>query len=49
MSVQFSKPTCLPACLQPAQGTIMMVNNATLGLFGYQKGELEGKNVSVLM
>lgn len=32
-----------------AQGTIMMVNNATLGMFGYLKGELEGKNVSVLM
>lgn len=32
-----------------AQGTIMMVNNATLGMFSYLKGELEGKNVSVLM
>lgn len=32
-----------------AQGTVMMVNNATLGMFGYLKGELEGKNVSVLM
>jgi PAS domain S-box-containing protein len=32
-----------------AQGIIMMVNNAALGMFGYPKGELEGKNVSVLM
>jgi PAS domain S-box-containing protein len=31
------------------QGIIMMVNNACLGMFGYLKGELEGKNVSVLM
>jgi PAS domain-containing protein len=32
-----------------AQGIILMVNAATLGMFGYDKGELEGKNVSVLM
>eukprot|EP00879_Flechtneria_rotunda_P013062 GHRR01013642.1.p1 GENE.GHRR01013642.1~~GHRR01013642.1.p1 ORF type:complete len:1083 (+),score=308.01 GHRR01013642.1:2122-5370(+) len=32
-----------------AQGIILMVNAAMLGLFGYDKGELEGKNVSVLM
>jgi PAS domain S-box-containing protein len=31
------------------QGCIMMVNQAALSMFGYQKGELEGKNVSVLM
>jgi PAS domain S-box-containing protein len=31
------------------QGIIMMVNAAALTMFGYQKGELEGKNVSVLM
>lgn len=32
-----------------AQGQILMVNAAVLGMFGYEKGELEGKNVSVLM
>jgi PAS domain-containing protein len=32
-----------------AQGIILMVNAAAQGLFGYDKGELEGKNVSVLM
>jgi PAS domain-containing protein len=32
-----------------AQGIILMVNAAIQGMFGYEKGELEGKNVSVLM
>jgi PAS domain S-box-containing protein len=32
-----------------AQGVIMMVNSAAVTMFGYQKGELEGKNVNVLM
>lgn len=32
-----------------AQGVILMINTAALGMFGYDKGELEGKNVSVLM
>lgn len=32
-----------------AQGVIMMINQAALVLFGYDKGELEGKNVNVLM
>jgi PAS domain S-box-containing protein len=32
-----------------AQGIIMMVNAACVNMFGYQKGELEGKNVNVLM
>ena len=32
-----------------AQGVIMMVNAAAVAMFGYDKGELEGKNVSVLM
>jgi PAS domain-containing protein len=32
-----------------AQGIILMVNAAAQGMFGYDKGELEGKNVSVLM
>ena len=32
-----------------AAGIIMMVNQAGCRLFGYDKGELEGKNVSVLM
>lgn len=32
-----------------SQGEIMMVNAAALTMFGYIKGELEGKNVSVLM
>lgn len=26
-----------------------MLNNAALTMFGYQKGELEGKNVAILM
>lgn len=32
-----------------AQGVILMVNAACLDMFGYDKGELEGKNVSTLM
>eukprot|EP00878_Enallax_costatus_P028503 GHUV01030791.1.p1 GENE.GHUV01030791.1~~GHUV01030791.1.p1 ORF type:complete len:425 (+),score=126.62 GHUV01030791.1:655-1929(+) len=32
-----------------AQGVIMMVNAATITMFRYDKGELEGKNVSILM
>lgn len=32
-----------------AQGIIMMVNAAAVNMFCYQKGELEGKNVNVLM
>jgi PAS domain-containing protein len=32
-----------------AQGIILMINPAALSIFGYDKGELEGKNVSVLM
>lgn len=32
-----------------AQGIIMMVNAATVATFGYIKGDLEGKNVSLLM
>eukprot|EP00775_Hariotina_reticulata_P007054 gene7054-7268_t len=32
-----------------AQGIILMVNAAVFNMFGYGKGELEGKNVSVLM
>jgi len=31
------------------QGVILMLNPAAVQMFGYQKGELEGKNVSVLM
>lgn len=31
------------------QGMMLMLNAAALSLFGYQKGELEGKNVSMLM
>jgi hypothetical protein len=26
-----------------------MLNNVALTMFGYQKGELEGKNVAILM
>lgn len=32
-----------------AQGLVMMINAAAVAMFGYEKGELEGKNVSVLM
>jgi PAS domain-containing protein len=32
-----------------AQGIILMVNAAAINMLGYGKGELEGKNVSVLM
>lgn len=32
-----------------AQGVIMMINAAAVVMFGYEKGELEGKNVNVLM
>lgn len=32
-----------------AQGSIMMVNAAAVAMFGYEKGELEGKNINVLM
>lgn len=32
-----------------AQGIILMVNAAVFNMWGYGKGELEGKNVSVLM
>lgn len=32
-----------------ATGSILMVNPACLTMFGYTKGELEGKNVSMLM
>jgi PAS domain-containing protein len=31
------------------QGIILMVNPPAQNMFGYNKGELEGKNVSVLM
>lgn len=31
------------------QGGIMMINAAAVAMFEYDKGELEGKNVSVLM
>jgi len=31
------------------QGVILMLNPAAVQMFGYQKGELEGKNVSVLV
>ncbi len=32
-----------------ASGTVMVVNQGGMRLFGYDKGELEGKNVSTLM
>eukprot|EP00883_Tetradesmus_obliquus_P002715 jgi/Sobl393_1/12921/SZX78204.1 len=32
-----------------ASGIIMMVNNACSRMFGYEKGELDGKNVSTMM
>lgn len=32
-----------------AAGVIMMLNAAGCNMFGYDKGELEGKNVSCLM
>ena len=32
-----------------AVGSIMMLNMGACRMFGYDKGELEGKNVSVLM
>lgn len=32
-----------------AHGSILMLNPAAMAIFGYDKGELEGKNVSVLM
>lgn len=32
-----------------AAGIIMMVSPAASRMWGYEKGELEGKNVSVLM
>lgn len=35
--------------MSPAQGTIMMLNAAASSLWGYEKGSLEGKNVSMLM
>lgn len=40
---------CCLLLLPCPQGIIMMVNSAAVTMFGYQKGELEGKNVSVLM
>lgn len=49
------KPLCCCSCLLLllaswcVQGTILMLNAAAVGMFGYQKGELDGKNVSVLM
>lgn len=32
-----------------AVGTILAVNRAACNMWGYEKGELEGKNVSALM
>ncbi|WIA37851.1 hypothetical protein OEZ86_014704 [Tetradesmus obliquus] len=36
-------------CVINATGTIQMANKVLLKMFGYRKGELEGKNVSLLM
>lgn len=41
--------SCAGLIIINASGTILMVNAAALRMFGYGKGELEGKNVSVLM
>jgi PAS domain-containing protein len=32
-----------------AQGVLLLVNPAARGIFGYGKGEMEGKNISILM
>jgi PAS domain S-box-containing protein len=31
------------------QGVMLLVNPAARGMFGYGKGEMEGKNISILM
>ncbi|WIA17635.1 hypothetical protein OEZ85_014441 [Tetradesmus obliquus] len=36
-------------CVINATGTIQMANKVLLKMFGYRKGELEGKNVALLM
>jgi len=36
-------------CASPRAGIIMMVNLAGVRMLGYEKGELEGKNVSCIM
>ncbi|GAX73193.1 hypothetical protein CEUSTIGMA_g646.t1 [Chlamydomonas eustigma] len=38
-----------PVCVINAQGIIQMANKMLLELFGYKRGELDGKNVSMLM
>lgn len=38
-----------PVCVINAQGIIQMANKLLLNMYGYRRGELDGKNVSCLM
>lgn len=38
-----------PVCVINAQGIIQMANKMLLQLYGYKRGELDGKNVSILV